>query len=179
MADSRLFEGARPVPSMRACCTGSSFQLLFVTVAIPWPCNSRTGSASALGTLVMEGPSARSRTRLGALPVTIKPPMPTLSPVWTRMRVERLSACVAGVGVAVGVGVGGGGVAVAVGVGGGGVAVAVGVGGVGVAVAVGVGGGGVAVAVGVGGGGVAVAVGVGGGGVAVAVGVGGGGVAVA
>src|SRR4051794_36175386 len=118
MADSRSFEGARPVPSMRAC--WSSFQLLFVTVAMLWPWSSRTGSASALGTLVMEGPIARIMTRLGTLPVIIKPPMPTLSPVCTRIRVERLRACDPGLGVAVAVAVGAGvavGAAVAVGVG--------------------------------------------------------------
>ena len=42
----------------------------------------------------------------------MKPPMPTFSPVWTRIRVERLTACAAGVGAAVGVGVAGGGVGV-------------------------------------------------------------------
>ena len=106
----------------------------------------------------------------------MKPPIPTPSPVWTSMRVDRLSVCAAGVGVEVGVGLAVG-VTVAVGVGDGGtVDVAVGVGlAAGVTVAVEVGDGGiVAVAVGVGDGGtVAVAVGVGDGGtVAVAVGVG-------
>jgi hypothetical protein len=47
----------------------------------------------------------------------MNPPMPTLSPVWTSMRVERLSGR-AGVALGVDVGVGvAGGVAVAVGVG--------------------------------------------------------------
>ena len=44
----------------------------------------------------------------------MNPPIPALSPVCTRIRVERLSACAAG--VAVGVGVGEGGVAVGLGV---------------------------------------------------------------
>ena len=47
---------------------------------------------------------ARTITRLGALPVTMKPPMPTWSPVLTSMRVDRLTVCAAGVGVGVGVG---------------------------------------------------------------------------
>jgi hypothetical protein len=84
-------------------------------------------------------------TFFGCVPVTIKPPISTLSPVCTGKRVEML-ANVVGLGVGIGVGVG---VAVAVGVGVGfdvGVAVAVGVDvgvDVGVAVAVGVGVGGV------------------------------------
>ena len=99
---------------------------------------------------------ARRITRFGAVPVIIKPPMPTRSAVWTRMRVERLTVCAAGVALGVGVGVW---VGVAVGVGSG-VAVGGGVGvpptvavGVAVAVAVGVGDGvplGLAVALGVG-----------------------------
>ena len=64
---------------------------------------------------------------MGTVPVMMKPPMPTLSPVCTRIRVERLMALVVGValGVAVGlgtivadgVGVGVGGMIVAVGLG--------------------------------------------------------------
>ena len=46
----------------------------------------------------------------------IKPPMPTWSPVWTNMRVERLRLCAGAVGLGVAVGVGEA-VAVAVGVG--------------------------------------------------------------
>src|ERR1700682_3273221 len=80
----------------------------------PW--SSITGSASASGTpkAVKEGPIPRRITCLGALPVTMKPPMPTLASVRTRMRVERLRACAAGdtlglgLGVGVGVGVPGG-----------------------------------------------------------------------
>ena len=47
---------------------------------------------------------------MGPVPVMMKPPIPTLAPVCTRIRVERLRACAAamgvGVGVALGVGVG-------------------------------------------------------------------------
>src|SRR5437763_7718518 len=89
---------------------------------------------------VREGPTARRSTRLGALPVMMNPPMPTFSPVRTRIRVERLRACVAGAGLGLAVGTG---VMVAVGVTPGvGVATGVGVGaavGVGVTPGVGVG----------------------------------------
>jgi hypothetical protein len=71
-------------------------------------------------------------TDLREVPVTIKPAIPTLSPVWTLRRVERLRGCDPGVGVAVGVELGPGvEEAVAVGVGAGvpvGAGVAVGVG---------------------------------------------------
>ena len=60
---------------------------------------------------------ARMSTCFGVLPVMMNPPMPTLSPVWTRIRVERLMACAAEVGLAEGVGVAvPGGVGVEVGV---------------------------------------------------------------
>ena len=119
----------------------------------PWTCSSSTGSISRRVKPVREGPMARSSTCLGAVPVMMNPPMPTLSPLSTCIRVERLTGCAAGggvgvgVGVRVGVGVGGGGVGVGVD----GVDVGVGVGGVGVGVGgVGVGvGGGVIVGVGV------------------------------
>ena len=67
------------------------------------PCSSSIGSASALGTPkpVREGPMARISTCLETLPVTMKPPMPTLSPVSTRIRVERLTVWAGGVGVGV------------------------------------------------------------------------------
>src|ERR1043166_3519403 len=129
MADSRLSVGAIPLAMMSASCAGSSLQLSSVTVTNglgPW--NSSTGSASASGTPkpVREGPMARRSTCLGPVPVMINPPMPTLAPVCTRIRVERLRACAAGdaLGVDVGVGIG---VVVGLGVGvtGGGVGVGV------------------------------------------------------
>ena len=82
----------------------------------PEPYNSRNGSASGFGTPdeFKEGPIARTRTCFGLAPVMMKPPMPTLSPVPTRIRVERFRAWLGvGVGLAVGVAVA---LAVAVGV---------------------------------------------------------------
>src|ERR1700740_2433435 len=100
--------------------------------------NSRTGSASASGKNDESvGPIARTIIFFGCVPVTMKPPINTLSPVSTRKRVEMFPRIA---GEAPGVDVG---VAVAVSV-----AVGLGVGvGVGVAVVLGVA---VAVAVGVG-----------------------------
>src|SRR5436190_13389034 len=89
---------------MAASCAGSSRQSLFVIVVNPvGPCNSRTGSASTLGTpaCASDGPMARRRRCLAAVPVMMKPPMPTLSPVWARKRVERLRDWAAGVGTGV------------------------------------------------------------------------------
>src|SRR4026208_1475812 len=84
---------------------GSALQLSLVTVANPvGPCSSRTGSANGLPT-TNEGPIARRRTFLGPLPVMINPPIPTLSLVRTRIRVERLTGCAAPPGVGEGVGV--------------------------------------------------------------------------
>src|SRR3981081_345651 len=75
----------------------------------PGPWISRTGSVSnAAGgkpNPVNDGPSARTTTRLGTFPVIMKPPIPALSPVSTRMRVDRLTVCDAGVAVGVAVGV--------------------------------------------------------------------------
>src|ERR1700675_2373241 len=51
------------------------------------------GLASTPGTpkVAREGPMARTRTVFGVVPPMMKPPMRTLSPVWTRLRVERLT----------------------------------------------------------------------------------------
>src|SRR2546423_4791999 len=140
MTDSRSSVGWKMVPSI--CARWSSFQLSFLKINAPLlPRSSRTGSRSRSlsPACAREGPMPRRNSFLGVLPVMIKPPIMTLSPVPTRRRVEMFKAW-AGVDVAVGVAVG---VAVAVAVG---VAVAVAVG-VAVAVAVGVA---VAVAVAVG-----------------------------
>src|ERR1700731_3191896 len=103
-----------------------SFQLSVLKIKEPFAWrSSRTGSSNTplRLNLVSDGPSPRTTTFLEALPVMIKPPITTLSPVSTRARVDMFRASVGG-GVAVGVAVGVP-VAVAVGVA---VAVAVGVG---------------------------------------------------
>src|SRR5436190_7683216 len=93
-----------------------SLQLSLLIVVKPaGPCSSITGSASASLT-VKEGPIARRMTRFGALPVMMKPPIPTSAPVRTSIRVERLRACAAVVGLGVTGGLGAG-VGVGVGVG--------------------------------------------------------------
>src|SRR5438034_4290987 len=106
IADSRSLVGGMPVAIISA--SWVSLQLSFMIVVKPaGPCSSITGSASAPVT-VKEGPMARRMTRLGSLPVMMKPPMPTSAPVWTSIRVERLSAWAdggVGVGEAVGVAV--------------------------------------------------------------------------
>src|SRR5471030_1905479 len=113
MADSRSLVGAIPVASISACWLVPSenltFQLSLMMVVKPLgPCSASIGSASEPVTPV-EGPSPRTITSLGTLPVMMNPPMPALSvPVSTRSRVERLSACAGplpGVGVGVGVAV--------------------------------------------------------------------------
>src|SRR5438105_1503574 len=121
IADSRSFVGGMPVAMLQSDCgggNGGSRQLLLMMVSNPCgPCSSSTGSASASGT-IKEGPRARRMTRLGALPVMMNPPIPTLASVPTCIRVERLSACAAGVGLGLGVELGDGVAdAVAVGVG--------------------------------------------------------------
>src|SRR4051812_38725881 len=113
---------------MIACLFGLSTQLSFASIKPFGPCSSSVGlpSLSASGS---EVPMPRTITFFGCVPVIMKPPMRTLSPVSTRKRVEIFAKVVTSVGVAVAAGVA---VAVAVGVA---VAVAVGVA---VAVAVGV-----------------------------------------
>lgn len=74
------------------------------------PCNSITGSdsGSEIPKLPNDGPIPRNSTVLGAVPVMINPPIPTLASGKTRIRVERFSGWAAGVAVGVveGVGVG-------------------------------------------------------------------------
>src|SRR5882757_8688746 len=71
-------------------------------------CSSKVGLANTLGTPngMSSGPMARIMTVFGAVPWTIKPPIITLSPVWTKLRVLMLPSIDAGVGVAEGVAVG-------------------------------------------------------------------------
>src|SRR2546421_1458773 len=109
---------------------GLSFQLSFEVISAPLaPWSSITGSlrsdAAGRPELVSEGPMPRNTTGLATLPVMMKPPIITLSPVSTRRRVEMFNA-LAGVAVGVagggaeGVGVGVGGARDRVGLGGGG-----------------------------------------------------------
>src|SRR5207248_11141179 len=52
-----------------------------------------------------DGPSARISTFFGSVPVIMKPPMPTLSPVWTNNLVERFAKFDVGAGRGVGISV--------------------------------------------------------------------------
>src|SRR5256885_1485440 len=124
IADSLSLDGASPL-AMIACLFGLSTQLSLVSNSPPfWSCSSIVGScivpAKNCGN---DGPIACTMTFFGCVPVIMKPPIRTLSPVSTRSRVEMLARVVEGaIGVAVGLAVG---VAVGVAVA---VAVAVGVG---------------------------------------------------
>src|SRR2546430_6450182 len=121
MADSRSFEGDRPL-SIMACLFGEFFQSSFVSINPLGPCSSRIGLLNVPPN-GNDGPIACTMTFFGCVPVIMKPPIRTLSPVSTRSRVEMLARVVEGaIGVAVGLAVG---VAVGVAVA---VAVAVGVG---------------------------------------------------
>src|SRR3954470_3569727 len=132
MADSNSLLGGMPVALISA--AWRSFQLLSVASnVVSARCSSSTGSAKAPATGRL-GPSPRSSTFLFSEPTTINPPINTLSPLPTCLRVDKFNSWLGGVGVGVGVAVGVGlgvvlGVGVAVGL-----AVAVGV-----AVGVGVG----------------------------------------
>src|SRR2546423_655014 len=113
MTDSRSSVGWKMVPSI--CARWSSFQLSFLKINAPLlPRSSRTGSRSRSlsPACAREGPMPRRNSFLGVLPVMIKPPIMTLSPVPTRRRVEMFKAWAGdavAVGVAVGVAGGGGG----------------------------------------------------------------------
>src|SRR4051812_17793142 len=110
------------VVSMIACLFGEFTQSSFESITPLGPCNSRVGFAS-LSANGREVPIPRMITFFGCVPVIMKPPMRTLSPVSTRRRVEMLARVVTdgvavGLADATGVGVGRGvEVAVAVGVG--------------------------------------------------------------
>src|SRR6266702_3148826 len=127
IADSLGSPGASPLliiswtwswvimPPMMVVC-----QLSLRPIKAPVPsCSSRVGSCNGSGTpyWLSSGPMARMITLFVPVPWTINPPIITLSPVCTKLRVLMLPSVVGGVGVGVGV-------AVAVGVG---VTVAVGV----------------------------------------------------
>src|SRR6476620_4855871 len=94
MADSNGLAGANPLDSTTTW-LGSDCQLSLIATRLPEESYTlRTGSASTPESPkpLSVGPSARSTIHLGWLPVTIKPPIRTLSPPDTSPRVERLSA---------------------------------------------------------------------------------------
>src|SRR5262245_41998900 len=84
-------------------------QLSLKAIKAPLPsCSSNVGLANTLGTPngVSSGPMARMMTLFGWLLWTMKPPIITLSAVWTKLRVLMLARMEPGVGVAEGAGVG-------------------------------------------------------------------------
>src|SRR3954471_1952473 len=108
------------VVSMMACMFGEFIQSSLESIKPLGPCNWRMGFAS-LSANGRDVPISRMITFFGCVPVIMKPPMRTLSPVSTRKRVEMFARVVTegvAVGVADAAGVGTGvEVAVAVGVG--------------------------------------------------------------
>ena len=94
MADSARLAGVSPLDSTTKW-FGSDCQLSLVAMRVREELYTlRTGSLSTPESPkpLSDGPSARSTIVLGSVPVTIKPPITTLSPVETSPRVERLSA---------------------------------------------------------------------------------------
>src|ERR1051326_7756053 len=93
MADSRSFVGG--IPLCRIVSSWVSRQLLLKAIRVEHEKSSRYGSRNGFGTpaWVRDGPIPRIRTCFGVVPEMMNPPMPTLSPVWTRILVERLRAC--------------------------------------------------------------------------------------
>src|SRR6476659_869132 len=84
-------------------------QLSLEASKVPAPlCSSNVGLANTSGTPngVSSGPMARIMTLFGWLPWTMKPPIITLSAVWTKLRVLMLASMDVAGGVAEGVGVG-------------------------------------------------------------------------
>src|SRR5258708_31562200 len=93
MADSKRLAGVSPLASTTKW-FGSDCQLSLVAIRVPEELYTlRTGllSTSETPKLLSDGPSARSTIDLGAVPVTIKPPIRTLSPAETSPLVERLN----------------------------------------------------------------------------------------
>ena len=77
---------------MIACLLVPSCQLSFEAMVVVSSCNSRVGSASAPGN-GNDGPIARTITFFACVPVTINPPINTLSAVPTLSRVEIFPSC--------------------------------------------------------------------------------------
>src|SRR6267378_3442692 len=94
MADSRLFVGRRLRGIDEAFAASAQLSLSAILVWVKSN-KDKVGSASTLvrlkGGLLKLGPMARTSTDLVPLPVTIKPPIITLSPVPTWPRVEILA----------------------------------------------------------------------------------------
>src|SRR4051794_5039406 len=122
MADSKSLSGGIVV-SMIACLFGESTQLSLLSSKVGPLYRSSFGSVRAPA-MPVEGPIARSSTFFGCGPVTMKPPMSTLSPCCTATRVEMFPSTTGPTGLGVGLGLPAGvgvgvvaGVAVGVGVG--------------------------------------------------------------
>ncbi len=91
ITDSLACGSVRPRLVCHAWMLAAWSQLSFVAMICPLAsCNSSVGSASAPATPCADsdGPSARTSTCLLPVPCTMKPAMPTLSPVSTCRRVE-------------------------------------------------------------------------------------------
>src|SRR2546423_14376261 len=86
MADSASRVGATPVLRISVCWLER--QLSFEASNVPLASRSSSvGSAIAPGT-GSDGPMARTITSAADVPTTIRPPIKTLSTVWTNARVE-------------------------------------------------------------------------------------------
>ena len=98
MADSLTLPGGIPVVWTSARAVGQSSFVVTLPFGL---CNSRTGSASTLGTpaAAKEGPMPRSTTCFVPF-LMMNPPIRTSSPVCTRPRVEILSKRAVAAGVA-------------------------------------------------------------------------------
>ena len=91
---------------MIACLSALSCQLSLVAIVAPLEsCNSKTGSAKT-PVSGREGPIARAMTCFDSVPVTMNPPIETLSSIPTFTRVEILPSWTGKNGVGAGVGVG-------------------------------------------------------------------------
>src|ERR1051325_5572973 len=95
------WHGSNPVaaicaalPQTKPVHVGASCQLLFCAMTFCPEKSCKKGSAKVPGTKngapLIEGPRARIRTVAGVFPSIIKPPIITLSPLWTKLRVEIL-----------------------------------------------------------------------------------------
>src|ERR1041384_705336 len=83
-----------PPPHINPLQDGGSCQLSFWPIMVCPENSCSSGFAKAPGTKngapFIEGPRALTRTVAGELPSMINPPIITLSPLWTKLRVEML-----------------------------------------------------------------------------------------